>query len=31
MIDNEYFLEVLIILLANLEVNQYFCKFIYLT
>jgi len=30
-IDNEYLREVLISLLDNLEVNQYFYKFIYLT
>jgi hypothetical protein len=30
-INNEYLREVLISLLDNLEVNQYFCKFIYLT
>jgi hypothetical protein len=30
-IDNEYLWEVVISLLENLEVNQYFCKFIYLT
>jgi hypothetical protein len=29
-IDNEY-REVLISLLDDLELNQYFCKFIYLT
>jgi hypothetical protein len=30
-IDSEYLREVLISLLDNLEVNQYFYKFIYLT
>jgi hypothetical protein len=30
-IDNEYLREVLISLLDNLELNQYICKFIYLT